>query len=129
MKLGFTTGVHRLTHKVLLLPVKVGVWCAVSARRIVGPVFFNETINCERYVQVILRQFFPELKEKERICGWFRQDSATSHTARMSMQALSNVFGGRIISSGIWPARSLDLNPCNFFFWGCLKDKVYKNNP
>jgi hypothetical protein len=30
---------HR-THKVLLHPVKVGVWCAVSARRIVGPVYF-----------------------------------------------------------------------------------------
>jgi hypothetical protein len=30
-----------LTHKVLLHPMKVGVWCAVSARRIVGPMSFN----------------------------------------------------------------------------------------
>jgi hypothetical protein len=37
-----------LTHEVLLDPVKVGVWCAVSARRIVVPVFFNETINFEK---------------------------------------------------------------------------------
>jgi hypothetical protein len=37
------------THKVLLHPVKVGVWCAVSARRIVGPVFSNETIAKEMY--------------------------------------------------------------------------------
>jgi hypothetical protein len=29
-----------LTHEVQLHPLKVGVWCAVSARRIVGPVFF-----------------------------------------------------------------------------------------
>jgi hypothetical protein len=36
---------------------------------------------------------------------------------------------GRIISSGIWPARSPDLNPCDFFFSGCLKDKVYNSNP
>jgi hypothetical protein len=35
----------------------------------------------------------------------------------MSMQALSSVFGDRIISSGIWPARSADLNPYDFFFW------------
>jgi hypothetical protein len=28
-----------LTHEVLLHPVKINVWCAVSAR-IVGPVFF-----------------------------------------------------------------------------------------
>jgi hypothetical protein len=29
-----------LTHEVPLHPVKASVWCAVSARRIVGPVFF-----------------------------------------------------------------------------------------
>jgi hypothetical protein len=32
--------------------VKVGVWYAVSARRIVVPVFFNETVNCKRYLCV-----------------------------------------------------------------------------
>jgi hypothetical protein len=99
----------------LLHPLKVGVWCAVSARRIVGPVFFNETINCERYVQVILGQFFPELTEEERLYGWFQQDSGSTHTARISMLALPDVFGDRIISSGIWPARSPDLNPCDLF--------------
>jgi hypothetical protein len=34
-----------LTHEVPLHLVKVGVWCAVSARRIVVPVFFKKTIN------------------------------------------------------------------------------------
>jgi hypothetical protein len=109
--------------------MKVGVWCAISARRIVGPVFFNEIINCEKYVQVILGQFFCELTEDERIYGWFQQDSATPHTSRMSMQALSGVFGDIIISSDIWPARSSDHNPSDFFFWGCLMDKVYSSNP
>jgi hypothetical protein len=33
-----------------------------------------------------------------------------------------------IISNGNWPARSPDLKPCDFFFWGCLKDKAYKRN-
>jgi hypothetical protein len=82
----------------------------------VGPVYFNETINCERYVQVILGQFFPELTEEKTPYGWFQQDSATAHTACISMLALSDVFCNRIISSGIWPARSPDLNPCDFFF-------------
>jgi hypothetical protein len=44
--------------------VKVGVWCAVSARRIVGPVFLKEKINREMYVQVILGQFFPKSAEE-----------------------------------------------------------------
>jgi hypothetical protein len=80
------------------------------------------------YVEVILGIFFPALTEKERLYDWFQQDSATAHTAHMSVQALSDVFGDRIISSGIWPASSLSRNPCDFFFWGCLNGKVYKNN-
>jgi hypothetical protein len=49
--------------------------------------------------------------------------------ARMSMQALSDVFRDRIISSDIWPACSPDPNPNVFLFWHCLKDKVYSSNP
>jgi hypothetical protein len=52
--------------------VKVGVWSAVSARRIVESVFFKKTVNCERYVQVILGQLFPELTEEGRHYGWFQ---------------------------------------------------------
>jgi hypothetical protein len=29
----------------------------------------------------------------------------------LSIQALPDAFGDKIISSGIWPARSTDLNP------------------
>jgi hypothetical protein len=47
----------------------------------------------------------------------------------VSLQALSDVFGNRIISSGIWPARSPDLNNCDFFIWGCMKDEVDESNP
>jgi hypothetical protein len=61
-----------LTHEVPLQPVKAGVWCAVSAR-IAGPAFFNETINCKRHVEVILRQFFPQLtEEKDPMAGFSR---------------------------------------------------------
>jgi hypothetical protein len=67
--------------------VRAGVWCALSARRIVEPVFFNEIINEERYVQVLLGQFFSELTEEEIFCGWFQQDSATARTARMYVYA------------------------------------------
>jgi hypothetical protein len=37
--------------------------------------------------------------------------------------------GTELISLGIWQARSLDLNPCDLFFWGCLKGKFYNSNP
>jgi hypothetical protein len=41
-----------LTQEVPLHLVKVGVWCAVSARRIVVYVFHNETINFKRLLCV-----------------------------------------------------------------------------
>jgi len=28
-----------------------------------------------------------------------------------------------------WPARSLDLSPCDVFLWGYLKEKVFKHRP
>jgi hypothetical protein len=38
------------------------------------------------------------------------------------MQSLSDVFGDRTISSSdIWPARSSDLNPCDFFLLGLFQ--------
>jgi hypothetical protein len=94
----------RLTHEVWLHPRKLGVWHAVRARRIAQPAFFNRTINCKKYVQVILVQFFPELTEGESFYGWFQQDSATVHIACMSMQTLipseteisARVFGRHI---------------------------------
>jgi hypothetical protein len=39
-----------ITHEIPLRRVKAGVCCASSARRIVGSVFFNETINCKTYL-------------------------------------------------------------------------------
>jgi hypothetical protein len=57
------------------------------------------------------------------------QDGATKHTANYSTNVLNKVFEDRLISRGLRPARSPDLNPCDFYLWGNLKYKVYSNNP
>jgi hypothetical protein len=49
------------------------------------------------------------------------------HTARNSMNALQEVFEDRIISTGLWPPRSQDFSGCDFYLWGNLKGKVYRN--
>ncbi len=42
-------------------------------------------------------------------------------------ELLNNVYcDDRIII--IWPPRSPDLSPCDFFLWGYLKDQVYAEN-
>jgi hypothetical protein len=40
---------------------KVGVWCAISWNRIIGPIFLDDTINSERYCEVILYPFIGHL--------------------------------------------------------------------
>jgi hypothetical protein len=45
------------------------------------------------------------------------------------MNEINQVFGDRVVSRGLRPPRSSDLNPCDFYLWGKLKDKVYVNNP
>jgi hypothetical protein len=78
-------------------------------------------------VQVILRQFFSELTEENSMAGFSKTQPLP--TLHVSMQALSDVFRDRSISSDISPACSPNLNPYDFFFWDCLKDQVYSSNP
>jgi hypothetical protein len=42
---------------------------------------------------------------------------------------LSGIFGGRVISKDLWPPRSPDLSPPDYYLWGAAKVKVYEDNP
>jgi hypothetical protein len=91
--------------------VKVGVWCATNVRRIIGTILFDETINSERYVRLILTLFFffDQLTKDEKTFLHFMQDNATVHTVN-SMKVLAEVFGERVVRLGLFPACSPDLN-------------------
>lgn len=116
------------TFQMPLHDIKVGVWCAISARRIIT-IFFDDTINSNRYVTNILTPFFDQLTEEEKLYSYFQQDGATAHTAEKSLNRLEQLFEDRVVSKGIWPPRSPDLSPCDYFLWGHVKDHVYRNNP
>lgn len=58
---------------------KIGVWCAISRKRIVGPIFFYGIINSEVYC-FIIQQFVALLLPKEHYC-WFEQNGARCHTS------------------------------------------------
>jgi hypothetical protein len=45
--------------------VKTGVWCAVSQFRVIGSVFFEDTLNAEHYPDIIT-QFIALLEVDER---------------------------------------------------------------
>jgi hypothetical protein len=56
------------------------------------------------------------------------QNGATALCA-YSINVLTEVFEDRLINRKLWPAKSPDVNPCDFYLWENLKDKVYSNNP
>ena len=63
---------------------------------------------------------------------WFQQDSVTPHTPAASRLWLQERFPGRVISlkeEVQWAPHSPDLSPLDFFLWGYLKDRVYKDKP
>lgn len=112
-----------------LHPQKIGVWIAMSRRRIIGPIFFNENINAERYRTLILEVFINQLHDDELERGYFQQDGAPPHVARVTLQYLQEYFGDRLISTYRWPSRSPDLTPLDFSLFGDLKTKVFQNRP
>jgi len=94
----------------------------------IGPIFLDATITTAAYTE-IFDTFVKQLDNEELSIGYFQQDGATSHTSHASMAEIQSFFGNRIISKGIWPLRSPDLMPPNYFLWGYLKGRVYQNKP
>ena len=74
------------------------------------------------------------IKIEEEYIGniWFQQDGTTYHTAEATLDLLRPVFEDRIISCGadvVWPPRSCDLAPLDYYLWGAVKDKCYVDKP
>ncbi|KAJ8883324.1 hypothetical protein PR048_015167 [Dryococelus australis] len=107
-----------------LHPQKLGVWCAVSSRRII-PVFFHETVNSSPYIEHIFNVFAEQLTGNGRDNAYFQQDRATAHTACATIVRIESVFQpDRVISRGTnqpMPPCSPDLSVCDSFLWGAVK--------
>ena len=78
-------------HEVPLRSEKTGVWCAISRRRIIGPIFFHETLNTARYLE-ISNEFVNQLDDDDLRNGYFQQDGATCHTSNESMTEIETFF-------------------------------------
>ena len=67
-------------HETPLHDLKIDVWCAVSGTKIVGPIFFESTVNTDVYLH-ILEQFNDQLTPQDKMQFFFLQDGATCHTS------------------------------------------------
>jgi hypothetical protein len=63
--------------------IKFGVWVAMPRRRIIGPIFFNETINAQRH-QGLLEPFINQLDGVKLTKVYSQQDSAAAHSTTIN---------------------------------------------
>ncbi|CAH1105271.1 unnamed protein product [Psylliodes chrysocephalus] len=64
---------------------------------------------------------------------YFQLDGASIHNSRIVRQWFNQKFPmpwiGRNSPFEHWPPRSPDITPLDFYFWGLIKNKVYKTRP
>ena len=129
-----------IVHEVESFGPKVCVWAAMSSHGIIGPFFFNDTVNSVRYNDMLLNFFIPQLLARGLPMNtqWFMQDGARPHTANLVLDLLHENFENRVMSNrfperfhggSMWPPHSPDLNPCDFFLWGFMKEQIFRENP
>jgi len=84
--------------------------------------------------------FLPQLRRiRCSLCAqWFQEDGSRPHAIPEVLEFMHSKFQHRIVSSRFpqqfrcgfsWPPCSPDLNPCDYFLWGYLKDKVFSGAP
>lgn len=120
---------------------KVNVWAGLIKDRLVGPYFFEGNLTSARYLDFLrfdlipaVAVLFPNNEDPDLPHQhiWFQQDGAPPHYGANVRQYLDTIWPGKWIGRRgpiEWPARSPDLTPLDFFLWGHIKSKVYKNRP
>ena len=106
------------------------VWAAISCMGLIGPIFFESTVNQDNYLHMLQTEFWPRVENQNDI--YFQQDGAPPHYGTRVREWLNENFEGRWIGRRgpiEWPARSPDRTPPNFFLWGVLEDHVYNLKP
>jgi hypothetical protein len=109
-----------------LHPLKIGVWVGMSRRRLIGPIFLEDSVTTEKYRNNILDVFINQLHNDELTDMYFHQDGATAHTVRETLRYLRQFFDDRLISQDLRAARSPDLTPIDYYLFSHLKNTIFK---
>lgn len=110
---------------------KLNVWSGIGNRQIIGPFFIEGNLNGEKYRNLLEERVWPiisQLVNINQIEPIFIQDGAPAHNSNTVRGWLDEHFPGRWIGTRgpvLWPPRSPDFTPMDFFLWGYLKNLVY----
>lgn len=109
----------------------VNVWAGIIDNILVGPYILPNRLNGPEYLR-FLREVLPDLLDDVPLQTlqrmWYLLDGAPAHYAREVVTHLNVAYPDRWIGRNgpvLWPPRSPDLTPCDYFLWGCMKQIVY----
>ncbi len=111
-------------------PDHLMIWAALSEKHLIGPYYFNGSVNQQSYYDMIENWFLPEVAARElEHTIYFQQNGAPAHFV-LSVRSLLNECLSEWIGRGSdfleFPARSPDRTTCENSLWGIIKEKVSK---
>lgn len=113
---------------------RFNVWAGIFRGRFVGPYIFEGNLTARKYLR-ILGQFIEPIADDLPLnqgTVYFQQDGAPCHNARIVSDFMNREFGNQWLGNQgpvLWPPRSPDITPLDFYLWGRIKDLTFKQRP
>ena len=110
----------------------VTLWAMLDHTGILAFDVSPQTMNGERYCNVLLKHVIPFFILPQNRSKIFQQDGAPPHYCTAARALLDDHLRNRWMGRRgpfEWPPRSPDLSVCDFFLWGALREKVYVRKP
>lgn len=110
----------------------LNIWVGIIGDHLVGPCILPQRLTGEeyrRFLEYKLPELLEEVDLETRNRMWFMHDGAPAHFSLITRQFLDGKYPNRWIGRAgpqLWPPRSPDLNPLDYFLWGHLKSLVYR---
>lgn len=109
----------------------INVWAVIIDNYLIGPFRLPNRLTGALYRNFLENDLNTLLEDIPlAIIGrmYYMHDGAPAHFSLVAREYLDRRFGNMWIGRGgpvPWPARSPDLNPLDFSFWGFMKNEVY----
>lgn len=136
---------HIIREQQTQRPQKINVWAGIMGNHMVGPLFYEENLTGELYLQMLEDTINPLIIRMVENCVdddgnrefdenkiVFQQDGCPAHFDRRVRALLDQNFPNSWIGRRgprEWCPRSPDLAPCDYFLWGYLKSVIYRTPP
>lgn len=93
---------------------------------------YDQNLNSAKYVDILriqVQNFLENIPLADLANCWYQLDGAPAHCTVAVDHELNQMFQDRWIrrlGPWLWPARSPDLTPPDFYLWGKIKAEVYE---